>query len=175
MKEKLNVLISEKEIKDAVKRLAGEINACYKDEDVIAVGILKGCFVFMADIIRELDCDPSIYFMEVSSYGNGPVSTGKINIKKDLDVDIKGKNVLILEDIIDSGNTLNALVKHFEERQPKSIKVCALLSKPSRRQVEFEADYTGFVIEDRFIVGYGLDYGEKYRSLPYIAEVEIND
>lgn len=175
MKEKLNVLISEKEIKDTIKRLASEINANYKDEDVIAVGILKGCFVFMADIIRELDCDPSIYFMEVSSYGNGSVSTGNINIKKDLDVDIKDKNVLIIEDIIDSGNTLNALVKIFKERQPKSIKVCALLSKPSRRQVEFEADYTGFVIEDRFIVGYGLDYGEKYRSLPYIAEVELND
>ena len=176
MKDKIRVLISEEEIKNTVKRLADEINNFYKeDDDVIAVGILKGCFVFMADIIRQINCDPRICFMEVSSYGNGSVSTGTINIKKDIDVDITDKNILIIEDIIDSGNTLNSLVAYFKEKNPKSVKVCTLLSKPSRRQVEFEADYTGFVIEDRFIVGYGLDYGEKYRSLPFIAEVETND
>ena len=113
--------------------------------------------------------------MEISSYQSGTVSSGKITIKKDLDVDIEGKDVLIAEDIIDSGNTLSQLTEILKERKPNSIKVCTLLSKPARHQVEFEADYTGFEIEDKFIIGYGLDCAEQFRQLPYIAEVELYD
>ncbi len=167
------ILFSPEEIDECVKGLAEKINADYKDEEVIVLGILKGCFVFISDLVRKLDCDARVYFMEVSSYNDGNVSSGKITIKKDLDVDIEGKNVLIAEDIIDSGNTLSQLSSILRERRPKSLKVCTLLSKPSRRVVDFEADYTGFVIEDRFIIGYGLDCGEQFRQLPYIAEVEL--
>ncbi len=169
------IMISETDLADRVKELADEISKDYRGEEVIVLGVLKGCFVFMSDLVRKLDCDARVYFMEISSYNDGTVSTGNINIKKDLDIDIEGKNVLIAEDIIDSGNTLNQLTRLLYERKPKSLKVCALLSKPSRREVEFEADYTGFVIEDKFIIGYGLDCGEQFRQLPYIAEVELED
>lgn len=169
------VMISQDELEKGVSRLAEEVNRDYKGKEVIVLGILKGCFVFMADLIKKLDCDVSVYFMEVSSYFDGTVSTGKIKIKKDIDVDIKGKDVLIVEDIIDSGNTLTRLKEVLAEREPASVKICTLLSKPSRRQVELEADYTGFVIEDKFIIGYGLDCGERFRQLPYIAEVEFVD
>lgn len=169
------VMISQDELEKGVSRLAEEVNRDYKGKEVIILGILKGCFVFMADLIKKLDCDVSVYFMEVSSYLDGTVSTGKIKIKKDIDVDIKGKDVLIVEDIIDSGNTLTQLKEILAEREPASVKICTLLSKPSRRQVELEADYTGFVIEDKFIIGYGLDCGERFRQLPYIAEVEFVD
>ncbi len=170
-----NVMISQDELEKGVSRLAEEVNRDYRGKEVIVLGILKGCFVFMADLIKKLDCDVSVYFMEVSSYFDGTVSTGKIKIKKDIDVDIKGKDVLIVEDIIDSGNTLTQLKEILAEREPASVKICTLLSKPSRRQVELEADYTGFVIEDKFIIGYGLDCGERFRQLPYIAEVEFVD
>ena len=170
-----NVMISQDELEKGVSRLAEEVNRNYKGKEVIVLGIPKGCFVFMADLIKKLDCDVSVYFMEVSSYFDGTVSTGKIKIKKDIDVDIKGKDVLIVEDIIDSGNTLTQLKEILAEREPASVKICTLLSKPSRRQVELEADYTGFVIEDKFIIGYGLDCGERFRQLPYIAEVEFVD
>lgn len=169
------VMISQDELEKGVSRLAEEVNRDYKGKEVIVLGILKGCFVFMADLIKKLDCDVSVYFMEVSSYLDGTVSTGKIRIKKDIDVDIKGKDVLIVEDIIDSGNTLTQLKEILADREPASVKICTLLSKPSRRQVELEADYTGFVIEDKFIIGYGLDCGERFRQLPYIAEVEFVD
>ena len=169
------VMISQDELEKGVSRLAEEVNRDYKGKEVIILGILKGCFVFMADLIKKLDCDVSVYFMEVSSYLDGTVSTGKIKIKKDINVDIKGKDVLIVEDIIDSGNTLTRLKEVLAEREPASVKICTLLSKPSRRQVELEADYTGFVIEDKFIIGYGLDCGERFRQLPYIAEVEFVD
>ncbi len=169
-----NILISDKEISEAVKKIASQINRDCGGDELIVVGVLKGCFVFMADLIKELECDTRICFMEASSYGNGTVSSGKLKIKKDIEVDIADRNILIVEDIVDSGNTLSALKAHFEEKNPKSIKVAALLSKPSRRQVEIEADYTGFVIEDKFIVGYGLDYAEKFRNLPYIAEIDIS-
>ena len=166
-------LFNREEIDACVKGLAEQINKDYRGDEVIILGILKGCFVFISDLVRYLDCDVRVYFMEVSSYNDGTVSNGKITIKKDLDVDIEGKNVLIAEDIIDSGNTLYQLTEILSKRNPKSIKVCTLLSKPSRRVVDFEADYTGFVIEDKFIIGYGLDCGEQFRQLPYIAEVEL--
>lgn len=165
------IMLTEEEIQQKVKVLAEAINQDYPDGELIVVGILKGCFVFVADLVRELKTDVRVHFMQVSSYGDGTESTGEIVIKKDLDIDIAGKHVLLAEDIIDSGNTLNKLVPLLETRNPASVKVCALLSKPSRRQVEFEADYTGFEIPDEFIVGYGLDCGEAYRQLPYIAVV----
>ena len=171
------IMITEEEIAQKINELANQINNDYKDKEkeVIVIGILKGCFVFMSDLIRKLDFNVKVQFMEISSYQNGTVSQGKITIKKDIGIDIEGKDVLITEDIIDSGNTLSQLTEILEKRKPKSIKVCTLLSKPSRREVEFDADYTGFVIEDRFIIGYGLDCGEQFRQLPYIAEVEILD
>lgn len=170
-----NIMITESKLNARVSQLAEMINKDYGDRELIVIGILKGCFVFMADLVKRLKPDVRVYFMEISSYQSGTVSSGKITIKKDLDVDIEGKDVLIAEDIIDSGNTLSQLTKILNERKPKSVKVCTLLSKPSRRQVEFEADYTGFEIEDKFIIGYGLDCAEQFRQLPYIAEVELYD
>lgn len=167
------VMITEEKIKERVKELAEEVNKEYPEGELIVVGILKGCFVFVSDLVRELTADVRVHFMRVTSYGSATVSSGCINIKEDLDIDIAGKDVLIAEDIVDSGNTLSHLVALLKTRNPKSIKVCALLSKPSRREVEFEADYTGFEIPDEFIVGYGLDCDERFRQLPYIATVKL--
>ncbi len=167
------ILLTEEQISEQVAKLAEQINLDYPDGELIVVGILKGCFVFVSDLVRQLKGDVQIHFMQVSSYGRGTESTGVLHIKKDIDVDIEGKHVLLAEDIIDSGNTMVKLIPMLEERKPASIKVCTLLSKPSRRQVAFEADYTGFEIPDKFIVGYGLDCDEQFRQLPYIAEVEI--
>lgn len=169
------IMLTEEEIAARIEALADKINSDYGNGEVIVVGVLKGCFVFMSDLIRKLNCDVRTYFMEISSYQNATVSSGKTTIKKDLDVDIEGKNVLIAEDIIDSGHTLSQLTEILKKRNPKSLKVCTLLSKPARREVEFEADYTGFEIEDKFIIGYGLDCAEQFRQLPYIAEVDICD
>lgn len=169
------IMIKENELNARVSELAEMINKDYGDRELVVIGVLKGCFVFMADLVKKLKADVRVYFMEISSYQSGTVSSGKITIKKDLDVDIEGKDVLIAEDIIDSGNTLSQLTEILKERKPNSIKVCTLLSKPARRQVEFEADYTGFEIEDKFIIGYGLDCAEQFRQLPYIAEVELYD
>lgn len=169
------IMLTEEEIAARIEALADKINSDYGNGEVIVVGVLKGCFVFMSDLIRKLNCDVRTYFMEISSYQNAKVSSGKITIKKDLDVDIEGKNVIIAEDIIDSGHTLSQLTGILKKRNPKSLKVCTLLSKPARREVEFEADYTGFEIEDKFITGYGLDCAEQFRQLPYIAEVDICD
>ena len=159
------IMIKENELNARVSELAEMINKDYGDRELVVIGVLKGCFVFMADLVKKLKADVRVYFMEISSYQSGTVSSGKITIKKDLDVDIEGKDVLIAEDIIDSGNTLSQLTEILKERKPNSIKVCTLLSKPARRQVEFEADYTGFEIEDKFIIGYGLDFDERYRGL----------
>ena len=169
------IMIKENELNARVSELAEMINKDYGDRELVVIGVLKGCFVFMADLVKKLKSDVRVYFMEISSYQSGTVSSGKITIKKDLDVDIEGKDVLIAEYIIDSGNTLSQLTEILKERKPNSIKVCTLLNKPARRQVEFEADYTGFEIEDKFIIGYGLDCGEQFRQLPYIAEVELYD
>ena len=169
------VVLSEEEIQTRIHDLAESLNELYGDEEVIVIGVLKGCFVFMADLIRKLTCDAQVYFIEISSYGSGTKSSGNITIKKGLDVDIEGKHVLIAEDIVDSGNTLNQLTAILREKRPKSLTVCTLLNKPSRREVDFDPDYTGFVIPDKFIVGYGLDYAGRFRQLPYIAEVELEN
>lgn len=166
------VMLSEEEIKAKVAELGKQIEKDYKGQDLLVVGILKGASVFVADLIREINLDVNIDFMSVSSYGNSTESSGTVKILKDLDVDIKGKNVLIVEDIIDSGLTLSNLTRELNVREPKSLRICTLLDKPNRRKANIYVDYVGFVIEDKFIVGYGIDYAEKYRNLPYIGIVE---
>ena len=170
---KLNgVMYSEEDIKAKVKEIAKQIEKDYAGEELLVVGILKGASVFCADLIREINLDVQMDFMVVSSYGSGTESSGTVKIIKDLDVDIENKNVLIVEDIIDSGLTLSSLVKALNTRKPKSLKLCTLLDKPERRTSDIKGDYIGYVIEDKFIVGYGIDYNEKYRNLPYIGIVE---
>ncbi len=168
----IGVMFSQEEIEAKVIELAKQIEKDYKGQDLLLVGILKGASVFVADLMRKIDLNVNIDFMSVSSYGSGTVSSGTVKILKDLDVDIKDKNVLIVEDIIDSGITLRNLYDTLMTREPRSLKLCTLLNKPARKKVDVDVDYVGFVIEDKFIVGYGIDYDEKYRNLPYIAIVE---
>ncbi len=167
----IDVMISKEEIENKVYELAKQIEKDYEGEEIVVVGILKGASVFVSDLIRNIDLDVKIDFMSVSSYGNSTESSGTVKILKDLDMDIKDKNVLVVEDIIDSGLTLSNLVKALETRKPKSLKLCTLLDKPKRRTVDIPVDYIGFEIEDKFIVGYGIDWAEKYRNLPYIGVV----
>ena len=150
---KIDVMISEAEIAKKVEEIAKQIENDYKGEPLLVVGILKGASVFVSDLIRKINLDVSIDFMSVSSYGNSTESSGTVKILKDLDIDIAGKNVLIVEDIIDSGLTLSNLVKELQIRNPKSLKLCTLLDKPERRKTDVHVDYVGFVIEDKFIVG----------------------
>ena len=157
-------LVSRKEIEAAVTRLAKEISEDYKGKDLIVVGILKGAAVFLADLIRKIDCPMIMDFMQVSSF----------KIKKDLDYDISGKDVLIVEDIIDSGVTMQCLKRELFSRNPNSIRVVAAFDKPSRRTVDFRADYIGIEVPDKFIVGYGLDYAGKYRNLPDVCVLEVD-
>ncbi len=166
------VMLSQEEIENKVAELAKQIEKDYEGQDLLLVGILKGASVFVADLMRKINLNVNIDFMSVSSYGSGTVSSGTVKILKDLDVDIKDKNVLIVEDIIDSGITLRNLYDTLMTREPRSLKLCTLLNKPARKKVDVNVDYVGFVIEDKFIVGYGIDYDEKYRNLPYIAIVE---
>jgi len=166
------VMLSQEEIENKVTELAKQIEKDYEGQDLLLVGILKGASVFVADLMRKINLNVNIDFMSVSSYGSGTVSSGTVKILKDLDVDIKDKNVLIVEDIIDSGITLRNLYDTLMTREPRSLKLCTLLNKPARKKVDVNVDYVGFVIEDKFIVGYGIDYDEKYRTLPYIAIVE---
>ena len=166
MKEFDKVLISESEIESRVKELSKQLTNDYMGLNPLFVCILKGSVFFFADLLRNIKTPAQIDFMSVSSYGLGTESTSKLNIKKDLAVDIKGKHVIIVEDIIDSGNTLHALKKLLLSRNPASIKICALLDKPDRRVKEVDVEYIGFTVPDEFVVGYGLDYAENYRTLP---------
>ncbi len=163
------VLITEEEISGRISYLAEKISKDYEGKELICVGILKGSVVFLADIIRKISVPLSIDFMTVSSYGNSTKTCGELKIKKDLDADIKGKNVLIIEDIIDSGVTLSKLVELLKGRGPQSVEICALLNKPERRIANVDAKYIGFDIPNEFIIGYGLDYAEKYRELPFVG------
>ena len=160
------VMLSQEEIENKVTELAKQIEKDYEGQDLLLVGILKGASVFVADLMRKINLNVNIDFMSVSSYGSGTVSSGTVKILKDLDVDINDKNVLIVEDIIDSGITLRNLYDTLMTREPRSLKLCTLLNKPARKKVDVNVDYVGFVIEDKFIVGYGIDYDEKYRNLP---------
>jgi len=163
------ILISQEEIHDAVKKLGAVLTGEYDGKDLIAISVLKGAAIFMADLIREIKCPLAIDFMAVSSYGSGVKTSGVVKIIKDLDRPIEGKDVLIVEDVLDSGMTLSYLVELLKDRNPRSLRIAALLDKPSRRITDIKADYTCFEIPDEFVVGYGLDYDEKYRNLPFIA------
>lgn len=165
-------MISEAEIAKRVKELASEIEKDFNNEPIFLIVVLKGSFVFAADLIREIKSDVNVDFISVSSYSDQTETTGKVKLLKDLDADITNKNVLVVEDIIDSGLTLHFLRDHLQMHKPKSIKICTLLDKPERRRIDLPVDYVGFVIPDEFIVGYGIDYAQKYRNLPYIATVE---
>lgn len=159
----------EDQLQDAVKDLGRAISRDYKDKNLLLVGVLKGCFVFMADLIRAITIPCVVDFMSVSSYGSGTESSGAVKIIKDLDLPLENYDVLIVEDILDSGNTLNYVKDILSRRNPKSLKICTMFDKPSRRQVDIQADYVGYEIADEFIVGYGLDYDEAYRNLPYVG------
>ena len=163
------ILCSEEQLKAKMQELGAAITRDYAGKDLLMVSILKGSIMVMADLMRAVDLPLEIDFMNVSSYGSGTETKGAVKILKDLDVDIKDKHVLIVEDILDSGVTLHNLMKLLKQRGPASIKICTLFSKPARRQVEVEVEYMGFEIPDAFIVGYGLDYDEKYRNLPYVG------
>lgn len=163
------ILVSEEELKKIVKKLAEQIDKDYSQKELIIVGVLKGSALFMADLIRALKNDFKIDFVVVSSYANASESSGRVNLIKDVSQSVKGKDVLIVEDIIDSGNTLNFLVNYFYTKNADSVKIVTLFDKPDRRQVEVPVKYVGKVIPDVFIVGYGLDYAENYRTLPYVG------
>ena len=176
MKEKVDILISENEIHNRILEIADRINKDYEGEELTLICVLKGGVMFMCDLARRLNLSVRLDFMSVSSYGSETKSSGVVKIIKDLDDSIDGKNVLVVEDIIDSGNTLSYLIDILKKRGPKSIKLCTLLDKPSRREKkDVFVDYVCFEIEDRFFVGYGLDYDQRYRNLPYIGVMELSD
>ena len=170
--KKASILISEQEIKEKVKQLGQQISKDFEGKELLVVGILKGSFIFMADLVREIQGKVYIDFMQVSSYHTNMESSGEVIFVKDLSTDIKGKNVLIVDDIIDTGRTLEALVEALSQREPNIIKTCVLLDKKERREVNYDADYVGFVIPDKFVIGYGLDWAEEGRTLKDIYAVE---
>ena len=171
--EHAKILISENDLKTKIKEVAEKITADYNGEEVLFVGILKGCIHFYSDLTREVSLPLTMDFMAISSYGSGTTSSGEVKMLKDLDKSICGKNVIIVEDIIDSGNTLYKLKAYLEEKGPRSLKICTLLDKPECRAPEIKdklkTDYKGAEIPDEFVVGYGLDYNERYRNLPYVG------
>lgn len=163
------VYFSEEQLKNKVAELGARITEDYRGRNPLVISVLKGSYIFMADLTRKIDTPLNIDFMVVSSYGNGTKTTGEVQIIKDIEHKIEGRDLLIVEDILDSGVTLSYLMKILKARGAKSIRLCTLLSKPSRRKVDVQVDYLGFEIPDEFVVGYGLDYAEKYRNLPYIG------
>ncbi|ELR66417.1 Hypoxanthine-guanine phosphoribosyltransferase [Photobacterium marinum] len=172
MKHTVEVMISEQDVQARVKELGQQITECYKDsENLVMVGLLRGSFVFMADLARAIDLPHEVDFMTASSYGNTMESNRDVRILKDLDDDIKGKDVLLVEDIIDTGNTLNKVCEILALREPNSIRICTLLDKPERREVHVDVEWVGFEIPDEFVVGVGIDYAQKYRHLPFIGRV----
>lgn len=163
------ILINEEEIIHKIREMGAQISEDYKGKDLMLVGVLKGSVIFMADLLKNITIPCSMDFMAVSSYGNSTQTSGVVRILKDLDFEIEGKDILIVEDIIDSGITLKYLMEYLKGRKPKSLEIACLLNKPERRKVEIEAKYMGFNVPDYFLVGYGLDYAEKYRNLPYVG------
>ncbi|MED1407521.1 hypoxanthine phosphoribosyltransferase, partial [Bacillus mycoides] len=161
-----DTLISEEVLQTRIKELALQIEHDFKNEEIVLIAVLKGSFIFASDLIRHIKNEVTIDFISVSSYGNQTETTGKIKLLKDIDIDILGKNIIIVEDIIDSGLTLHFLKEHFSMHKPKALKFCSLLDKPERRKVDLNVEYVGFRIPDEFIVGYGIDCAEKYRNLP---------
>jgi hypoxanthine phosphoribosyltransferase len=164
------ILISEQQIQARVRELGQQINAAYGDADrLLLVCVLKGAFMFLADLVRQLEVRHEVDFMEISSYGAGTVSSGVVRILLDLEQNVEGRHVLIVEDIIDSGRTLDYITRNLQTRRPASVRVCTLLSKPSRREIDVPLAFVGFEIPDEFVLGYGLDYAEEYRNLPFIG------
>lgn len=164
-----SILVDENEIAQIVERLALEIDNEYHDKELLIIGVLKGSVCFMVDLMKKIKTDCKIDFMVVSSYAEGTESSGRVNILKDVSQSVEGKDILIVEDIVDSGNTLNFLVKYFKAKNADSVRIATLFDKPDRRKVDIPVDYVGKVIPDAFIVGYGLDYNENYRNLPYVG------
>ncbi len=165
-------MLSEERIKERVKELAEEIEKDFQEEPIVLIAVLKGSFVFAADLMRDIKSSVQIDFISVSSYGSQTETTGKVRLLQDLDTNITNENVIVVEDIVDSGLTLDFLIDHLRMHKPKQLKICTLLDKPERRRVDLPIDYVGFVIPDEFIVGYGIDYAQQYRNLPYIASVK---
>ncbi|OFI06563.1 hypoxanthine-guanine phosphoribosyltransferase [Clostridium acetireducens DSM 10703] len=163
------ILLTEEQIRNKVKEIGAKVSEDYAGKDLILLGILKGSVPFMADLLKEIVIPCSMDFMDVSSYGNSTKSSGVVRILKDLDLEVEGKDILIVEDIIDSGITLEYLLKYLEGKKPKSIEIACMLTKPERRKVEIDVKYIGFKVKDYFLVGYGLDYAEKYRNLPFVG------
>ena len=163
------ILYTEDQLAEIVARMGRQISEDYRDKNLFMISVLKGSLIFMADLMRAVTIPCSIDFLSVSSYGAGTTTTGAVRILKDLDDSLEGKDLLIVEDILDSGVTLSFLMKNLSARNPRSIRLCTLLDKPERRKVDIHADYVGAQVPDEFIVGYGLDYAEKYRNLPYIG------
>jgi hypoxanthine phosphoribosyltransferase len=169
------ILVQPDELQHRVRELGKEISRDYAGRDLLLIGVLKGAVFFLADLMRHIEIPCEVDFMAVSSYGSSTDSSGVVRILKDLDAPLEGRDVLIVEDIVDSGLTLQYLMRTLQTRGPASLEVCALLTKPERRKVEMPARYVGFEIPDRFAIGYGLDYAERYRNLPYVAELSLDD
>jgi hypoxanthine phosphoribosyltransferase len=167
-----DVLIEPPALQGRIAELGNEISGDYAGHDLLLVGVLKGAVFFMADLMRHLTIPCEIDFMAISSYGDGADSSGVVRILKDLDINIEGRDVLVVEDIVDSGLTLSYLMRNLEAREPASLEICALLTKPERREIEVPVKYVGFEIPDRFVIGYGLDFAERYRNLPYVGVLD---
>ncbi len=165
------IIFTQQEIERCTDRIARQINADYANEPVIVISVLKGSVLFFSDIVKKLTVPCEIDFIAISSYGN-TASSGELRLKKDIDSDIRGKNVIIIEDILDTGKTLKSLCDLLKQRDPKTLKICVLLNKNVKKTCEISADYTGFEVDDAFVVGYGLDYAQKYRNLPYIGALK---
>lgn len=175
MAEKIRVLLSEEEVDKRIRELGEQISKDYAGEEVHLICVLRGSVFFTCELAKRITIPVSIDFMSASSYGSNTISSGVIKMVKDLEDPLIGKNVIVIEDIIDTGRTLSHLLKIFQERNPKSLRLCTLLDKPDRRVADVDVDYTGFQIPDEFVVGYGLDYDQKYRNLPYIGIVEFDE
>lgn len=173
MKHKISTMYSEEQVNERVREIAAQIDKDFGGEEVHLICILKGSIFFTAELAKRMESSVTLDFMSVSSYGDGTESSGRVRIVKDLDESIEGKNVIVVEDIIDSGRTLSFLMDMLSARNPKSLKLCTLLNKPDRRVTDVKVDYIGFDIPDEFVVGYGMDYAQRYRTLPFIGVVEI--
>jgi hypoxanthine phosphoribosyltransferase len=169
------LLYTDKDIQKKARELGRQITKDFAGEEVILLCTLKGAVMWMGELMKHIDLDTKIDFISASSYGSGTTTTGVVKITKDIDMDIYNKNVIIVEDIVDTGVTLSYLKKYLNERNPKDVKICTMLDKPSRRKADVHADYIGYVVDDLFIIGYGLDYDQKYRNLPYISYLEPGD
>jgi hypoxanthine phosphoribosyltransferase len=163
------ILIDEDTLQTRIGELGAEITADYRGRELLLIGVLKGAVFFMADLMRTIEIPCEVDFMAISSYGAGVDSSGVVRILKDLDISIEGRNVLLVEDIIDSGLTLSYLLRNLEAREPASLEICALMTKPTRREIDIQCRYIGFEIPNRFVIGYGLDFAERYRNLPYVG------